>query len=278
MVQFLLGLFTTCVRPWRVIMQRVNCATGKKVVAKSGWRRIGRKIGRRRLGGEDRTRRRTRRRTQRRTRRRTWRRTRRKMRRRTQRINFLPWAKNPAKNEMKNLWRFWQGKTWLKSPPPISTSIFTCTTGLRSIQSSPAPRAPHASNLHQHRASNLHRRHGPPKYPILTSTTGLRTRKFSLNNLLSRVRPSSHGVRALGQELNLDRRSHFRLARHVLRAVVRAWDRRNVARSPAVRFPMATVFRDFGSLPDNYFEPRRRVSSVCHLGNLAIRGNSSAKI
>ena len=176
---------------------------------------------RRRLGGEDRTRRRTRRRTQRRTRRRTWRRMRRKMRRRTQRINFLPWAKNPAKNEMKNLWRFWQGKTWLKSPPPISTSIFTGTTGLRSIQSSPAPRAPHASNLHRHRASNLHRRHGPPKYPILTSTTGLHTRKFNLNNLLSRVRPFSHGVRALGQELNLDRRSHFRLARHILRAVVR---------------------------------------------------------
>ena len=148
---------------------------------------------------------------------------------------------------MKNLWRLWQGKTWLKSPPPISTSIFTGTTGLRNIQSSPAPRAPHASNLHRHQASNLHRHHGPPKYPILTSTTGLHARKFSLNNLLSRVRPSSHGARALGQELNFDRRSHFRLARHIWSAVVRAWDRRDVARSPAVRFPMATVFRDFGN-------------------------------
>ena len=151
------------------------------------------------------------------------------MQRRTQLI-FSPRAKNPAKNEVKNfLGHFGRGRPGCNlhlqsSPAPRP----------RNCQSSPAPRAPHAPNLHRRHTSNLHRRRGPPKYPIFTSATALHTRKFNLNNLLSRVRPSSHGMRGLGQELSLDRRSHFPRAGHMLRAVVGPRDRRDVARNTAM--------------------------------------------
>ena len=96
---------------------------------------------------------------------------------------------------------------------------------------------------------NLHRHHGPPMHPVFTGATRpictgatgppniqlspaprICVPESSTSIICFRaVRPSSHGMRALGQELNLDRRSHFPLVGRMLRAVFRPWGRRDVA-------------------------------------------------
>ena len=84
------------------------------------------------------------------------------------------------------------------------------------------------------------------------------------------MRPSSHGVRALGQELNLARRSHFRLAGAWPRVEGSALALGIEETSPETLqcdFEWLQCFQDYGDLPDTY-KSEHRARSVCYLGNV----------